>query len=325
MGTIVIGLDHKFENLHETIRSLQSQNEFQLTLKEKYLQKLKANDDLLIKSGYRRHIHGYINGKFIHLSSDPFPSTNPFSVLRNLYAQRLTIHLSQFRNLRALAETLSKAFGNEIARDIFFHGSILRLDAWIDLQVPFSVLRQSSFRKYVRKHENVEHGLRSIYYGKKSPNGSVIYEKPSIPAQYIDKSIVSNSKEKCRIEIRHLYKKVPIKHLCQYGELAKIDLFQIQQVKVLRKKKLLEHLRSARLNPNTIGRIQKYLARLNSDGAHFARKALNDQRNFHKTIGPKIDSFSVDIDLSRIWKRKVQNRIVGNFDAKNFFNEAFHD
>jgi len=119
-----------------------------------------------------------------------------------------------------------------------------------------------------------------------------------------------------RLEVRYFGKEVPIKHLSDYQDLAKMDVFNLMEINYFTKKKLLEYVKQ---NPKYKDRIFEFIDVVEKEGFHFARKKFNKNRNFYRTIEPIIKEIGKSLHLSKMFRYKVKHKIIGDFKIDEYF------
>lgn len=184
MGTVVIGINNV---------DLQSDIDFdlanylgdginqKLNNEERYEQKLVKAHSYMIKDGYNKHTHGFISdNKFIFLAS------KPGGFFYKLHDYKLTIHLSQWNNIKQVADAFCDIFGAHNTQAIFNEGEILRLDAWIDTNLSYNTLKKTVYRNGVSVSDQRKGDRKTYYLGSKKPMPALFYEKSNIPPELLD-------------------------------------------------------------------------------------------------------------------------------------------
>lgn len=314
MGTITSGvywtqLDSDIS--YELEKSLNEVNP-KLNLLEREENKFNKSNYYLSKNGYLKHVHGYIEGKFIIISSQPKPFFN------NLPDFKVTWHQSQWTSQREVAESFVRIFGVRNAYAILCLSRLYRSDYWLDCELPYERMKKSTFRPGVTVSDQRKSERKSYYLGSKGPKQLVLYEKPKDKVKVLDIKLKknANSPNVTRIEARYFGQQVPIKTYADYINTANIDVFKVLKTSVFSKEKFLEAASKTRVDSN---KIADFIDTVEKEGLHHARCKFNKNRNFYRTIEPILNEVSKDLNLYRRWKKKVTKEIVGDFSIRDYF------
>lgn len=316
MGTITIGLYREQVDidldicLHDYLENINPK----LCRSERDEQKLNKANYYLQKNGYYKHTYGYIDSKFLFLSS------RPKTFFCRLFDYQLTWHQSQWANQKEVVERMCDIFGKRIAKIICFEGVITRSDFWLDMDLSFNRLRNSLYRPGVTVLERYKSDKRSLYYGARSNKYGVIYEKRRMK-KHLDFLAKRRNKTdlSTRIEVRFLKKEVPIANYCDYLKTANLDVFGMFKTCFFSPRKL-----KTQKNVNQ-EKVASFIDSVDKEGLHFARRDHNKNRDFYRSIEPALKKISKDLNLSGRWRKKVEKTIVNDFCIYKYFGEIKHD
>jgi hypothetical protein len=315
MGTITIGINSSklLSDIDYDLKQYLSEINPLLRNSEKDKLKLNRKNQYLEKTGYKVSTYGFIDDKFIFLSS------SPKNFFHCMYDYKLTVHFSQWMNLQEIVEVFIRVFGFENARSIFFSGTVLRVDFWLDLEISYNKLKQTIYRPGVAISDQRKGERRSFYLGARGPRQAVFYEKPFTDRADLDLRLkkATNNTLMTRVEVRYSGKAVPFRTFADYASSADFKPFDILKTSFLSISKLSKFELSKRTNR----KIDEFISCVLSEGIHHARKKFNKNRNFYRTIQPILDKISNDLNLSGLWAKKIKRKIVGNFDIEQYFYE----
>lgn len=266
-------------------------------------------------TGYKDKTFGFIDGrKFILIAHQP--KNHLFN--NDFYS--ITLHLSQWSNLKEVVDKFIEIFGPEITRTIFNEWKVTRLDACLDLPLPYDLMMKSIFRSGASISEKHKSDKRTYYLGASHKKIGLFYEKDrkdlnsSCDLKLADSNLESD--KITRVEVRYFRKNVPIKSFSDYGKLADLKLFDFLSCMFFSTKKF-ESVRGEYHNE----RIKKFNAfrdLVEKEGLHLARRSFNSQRDFYRTILPILARSSKKLNFDDLWRKKIESRFVGRFDVHRY-------
>lgn len=315
MGTITVGVSKDILEFNpmERFKKHCQKISCALSRKERGKQKLDERNNYLMKTGYQHYLHGYLDGKYVMVVSNPMP------YFVNLPEYKITWHQSQWSSQKEVVDVFVRVFGLNDACAILCKGRIFRLDLWLDLEMPYRLLLKSIYRPRTKNTEQVRSDRRTIYFGASKDKVALIYEKDFDSRESLDLKYPNQINKHCtRIEIRYFNKNVPIDTFADYSELSNLNLFDMLKTYLFRDK----DLRSiAGGNSRSLLNVDKFLRLRDTDGLSYAIKMMNVNRNFYRTIEPLLKKVSRDLELSDRWRGKIESRIVGGFNIRSYFIE----
>ncbi len=320
MGTLTVGIwSEKLDSdiSYDLEQYLEEINP-KLSLEEREVNKFNKSNFYLDKSGYLKHTYGYIDRKFIMVLSNPKP------FMSRMFDYKVTWHQSQWKNQEEVVKEFTKIFGIKNAECILCQSQILRFDAWLDCEVEYDLFKRSTYRSGVSCLDQRKSIRLSCYYGTKKPKQAVIYQRAYSPALKMD--ISKNGRYEAeyytRAEVRYFNKMVPIRSYSDYHQTSDLKLFAILKTILIYKNRFIAAAEKSKLN--TI-KVAKFLELADREGLHHARAVLNQNRNFYRTLEPLLYENGLVLDLSRMWKRKVKEEIIANFEIIEFFKRSGGD
>lgn len=315
MGTVTVGISKNdlFSDIQaELVEQLGLGLNPKLGIRDRFELKLEKKQNYMICDGYDRHTYGFVKNKYFFIASNPSP------FFYKLHDFRVTIHLSQWRNIKEVIDSFCNIFGALNTERIFNKGDMLRLDLWLDTECSHDFLKQSIYRKGISSVEKIRGELKTCYYGAKKPNPALFYEKLDLDKGLIDIK-VKNSKPNrfsTRIEIRFFRPVLPIKHFSDYGKLAEMDLFsKLLTASISREKFYSIESQFTKIRAT---QFKQFLSEVYKEGLHSGWKKFNKNRDFKYTIQPILNKCSTDLKLSERWRNKVRRRLVGSLDIKQY-------
>ncbi len=315
MGTVVEGFDRVgiSGDIESMLKDKLSETNPRLTSKQRVENKYNKKNKFLGRTGYNRNTYGFINGKFIFLSADPKPFFN------EIPDYKITWHQSQWKNQKEVVETFIDLFGPHNAYHIFFNGRTHRIDAFVDIEFDYDTAKKAIYRSGVSVVENHKSDLKTCYLGAKGPKQAVFYEK-EIKRKNLDLKF-KKSKEyshNVRVESRFFNSGVPIKNYSEYSKLSEVNMFDHIKTHYFKPDKLKSASSSRKID-----KVREFCDLVEKEGIHHARRKLNKNRNFYRTIEPLLKEVGIDLNLSKKWKKKVRDRIVGEFCIKDYFRKEY--
>lgn len=264
------------------------------------------------KHPYRFGAKAYIDGKYIAITWGPKPYKN-----RPPY-YRLQFHMSHFATIGEMWSWLAGICGPHFSH--ILRAKVMRLDCYVDVQLPLSFIRESLHYKRGRswsvyknskgqKGESIEWGsttLKTRTYSKKIRRNR---------CHYLDQSGSHNSDDDeidvVRIEAQFRRRKLPFRFL---GELEMLkSIYPFDHLKIFSLGEFISHDA-----PHSI-KIQWEAAKSLSAQMNLtaARQYMNKSRNLSRTLDPYIVRINPENFLTDAWRDHVQKFFME--DAKPSF------
>ncbi len=208
-----------------------------------------------------------------------------------------------FKNMRKVRRWLKKLFGEFYSHAL--DAKILRLDCAIDVAIAIYELEKNLVYPRGRTVTKWRSNKKTTYLGV-PPKETCIYQK-AVPGNKLDyhREVSSDMVECTRIETRFFNKKVPITCLREIEKLREINPFE--HLQIYRTKNLLP----LNIPPQTRIKIAAFRDLSRRHGAQEARRILNFDRNFKRTVEKYIQPSEHSFDLHRAWKRRVRRFLDG--------------
>jgi hypothetical protein len=323
MGTVTIAVgwqDLQSDPIYEFERYFKSGLNSKMSKFDREDNKLDKSNNYLIKTGYNKHVYGFIDKKkFLMVSSRPRPFINPLPDFK------ITWHQSQWKDQEDVAITFVKIFGFENAKAILCNGKVVRIDFWLDTELSYEQARMFTYRSGSSISDQIKSTRRTFYIGAKGNKRALFYEKSQSSISDTDVRVKGkNSKELkyVRYEVRYFNSEVPIRTYAEYFKTVDKDVFRIINVLVFNDEKFKQVARVTKINEK---KVIDFLNLVTREGLFYARKKLNENRNFYRTFGMLLNEVGSKVMLDAYWKRKVQNKIIGNFDIIKFFEGEVYE
>lgn len=322
MGTLTIGLwwDSLESDPSYALKEYLEVANPKLTGKERDDNKLNKSNYYLNKNGYTKHIYGFVDGKFIIISYEPK------AFFHKLHDFKITFHQSQWKNQQEVTHKFTEIFGIKNAQVILCRSQVLRSDFWLDGELTYDQLKQSSYRPGVSVSDQRKGERLTYYLGSKLPKLALFYQKltneiPSIDIKVKNKSATDYA---TRIEVRYFGKEVPIRTYSDYAQTFDTDVFKIIKTSIFSKQKFLGEASLRRIDAD---KVASFADAVEKEGLHSARCRFNNGRNFYRTLEPILKSTGVDLQLKKRWQKKLKERIIADFDILEYFKtmEACND
>lgn len=218
---------------------------------------------------------------------------------------RFEVHLSQFTSFNYFLEWAKKIFRE--AFPCLIDAKIFRLDLPVDIASSLDFYFRHLHQPRARNQKITKRGKRTLELGA-YPLGTHVYEwecPPSFVDLFLDKRRPNDrgNIRVTRIEPRRWGKKVPIQSLRHVDELKKFDPFQH-----LRLIGDLVHIPD-HLPSSTKNMLIAFQTLSKEFGVQEARKRLNQQRNFSRTVEKYLQPIPPGI-LQKAWKKHIR-RFLG--------------
>ncbi len=299
-----------------------------LSAKSKKVNKLTGREKNSIFYNFRQSYFGFYKGKYIGIAHEPKRSPKLCNCIDRCFCYFdelcIVVHRSQFENYKEVVDCYIDVFGFEVTYILMVKGFYTRMDSWIDLHSHMKLIKRSLFYHRGRYFEEQLSLDRTIYLGKKREHGESsvkqffrIYEKKS-KSNKVDKVVKLNGQKNItvRIEVQHLYDRVPIRNPIQLNHLKRCKPFSSLRTYFCSNELITKY----KSDGKTITQREKdFFKVVRDDGLSFARKKFNINRDFHKTIEVLLKKISVPMDLDRLWQKKM-NEFIGDFDVRKYFS-----
>lgn len=247
-----------------------------------------------ISRDFHRSQEFLISGARLHL--EWHPRIEKF----NQPVMKIAFHLSQHKNFQNFMKWALVPFGECLP--FLIDGKIVRLDPWVDVQLPFDFVFHNLFQPRGINERRIQKDRRTLYLGA-YPKRTRVYEKKHQPNEvdYKLKGASFDDSLGVRIEVETHGRERPIQSLREIENLRKINPFR--HLQFLSKDKLVV---DDKLPMKTKQILWAFENRRKEVGIHRAIKEFNKSGNFQRTIKKHFAPLKADI-LLKAWNSCMES------------------